>query len=283
MNFKHWLLNEETTDGQSKLMDRLKHINDTSDYSDGFGKDGKNHFLLTLYSAAMGYPKGTKIAAIANDSDFHYHLKDPDIKKLVDSLVSEGKFKILTNDNSTDSVIVGEPNAVHAVLKDIDLINSIPWNSENPRMSEKLKNAHRRNGLLLGYKPEAIEDWLAFADNLHHNVPDTIRIGSARVYLIGNTLMINGKEQKFDIKITPSQVDMLKKMGTLSTLQKENIIGIMPPKKSDFSSSPRPAGQEFIDLGIAIVLLGKDSIHLNKTVIPLSKQQVKDIKGMLEI
>ena len=70
MNFKHWL-NEENTDGQSKLMDRLKHINDTSNYSDGFGNDEGNHFLLTLYSAAMGYPKGTKIVSILN-SDLNY-------------------------------------------------------------------------------------------------------------------------------------------------------------------------------------------------------------------
>jgi hypothetical protein len=95
--------------------------------------------------------------------------------------------------------------------------------------------------------------------------------------------MINGEKQKFNIKITPDQVDMLKNMGNLSTLQKENIIGLMPPNKSDFSSSPRPAGQEFINLGVARVQLSKDSIHLNKTVIPLTKQQVQDIKDMLEI
>jgi hypothetical protein len=277
MNFKYWL-NEENTDGQSKLMDRLKHINDTSNYSDGFGNDGGSHFLLTLYSAAIGYPKGTKIVSILN-SNLNYW-KDPDVKNLMDSLVSDGKLKII---NKNENLFVGEPNAVNAIVKEWEYISKFKWDSENPRMSENLKNAHRRIGVLLGYKPDVTEDFLVHADNLHHNVPETILIGSARIYLIGNTLMINGEKQKFNIKITPDQVDMLKNMGTLSTLQKENIIGIMPPNKSDFSSSPRPAGQEFINLGVARVQLSKDSIHLNKTVIPLTKQQVQDIKDMLEI
>lgn len=279
MNFKFWLiLKEENTDGQSKLMDRLKHINDTSDYSDGFGNDGGNHFLLTLYSAAMGYPKGTKIVSLLNSSLNYW--KDPDVKNLMDSLVNDGKLKIV---KKNENLFVGERNAVDALIKELEYISKFKWDRENPRMNEKLKNAHRRIGVLLGYKPDATEDFLVHADNFHYNIPETILIGSARVYLIGNTLMINGEKQKFNIKITPDQVDMLNNMGTLSTLQKENIIGTIPPRKSDFSSSPRSAGQEFIDLGVAKVQLGKDYIYLNKTVIPLTKQQVQDIKDMLEI
>lgn len=279
MNFKKWLLKEDTN-GQAKLMAKLKQINDDSDYAEGFGKDGENHFLLTLYSAAMDYPKGTKIASLPEFVNYYHYLKDPDIKNLFDKLVKEGRLKAIEKNNV---FFLGKPSAVDQLVKDIDYIQENPINSENPKMSEELKRTHRRVGALLGYKPERTEDWFVHIDNLFHNVPETILIGSARVYLLGNTLKIYGRKNAFDVKIKPDQANMLKNMGTLSTLQKENVIGNMPPSKYDFSKSSRPAGLEFIDLGVARIQLGKDSIHLNKTKIQLTTQQVKDIKDLLEI
>lgn len=272
MNFKNWLFNKDTN-GQAKLMAKLKQINDDSDYAEGFGQDNDNHFFLTLYSAAMDYPKGTKILSLIGN-DYLNELKDPEVKKLYDKLVKEGKLKVIDKNNL---VYIGKPNAVDQALKELDYLKS------KPKDKKEIINIHRRLGTLLGYKPERIEDFFVHSDNLSYYVPDTILLGSARVYLIGNTLKIYGTEYAFDVKITPDKADMLKNMGTLSTLQKENIIGMLPPHKYDFTRSSRPAGLEFIDLGVAKIQLGKDSIHLNKTIIPLTTQQVKDIKDLLEI
>lgn len=157
---------------KQKLYSRIESMEGRTEFRNGFGADQYNECNLVLYAAMNGYPPNTKPAFLGKIHDLPdrpYQEYDPrteeyHIGELVERLTNQGKFLVIKQDWGDNGIIAGKPENVEKLAKfskTIDYRDSIHRNNQAEKARDKMLRWCKINvGLLLGYSPEAVKEYI---------------------------------------------------------------------------------------------------------------------------
>jgi hypothetical protein len=163
---------EETEQVKQKLYSRIESMKGRTEFRNGFGADQDNERNLVLYAAMNSYPPNTKPAYLGERHDLPdrpYQDYDPraeeyHLGELVERLTKQGKFLTIKKDWGDEGIIAGKPENVEKIAKfsrALDFRDSTHKNNQADRARDKMLRWCKINiGLLLGYSPEAVKEYI---------------------------------------------------------------------------------------------------------------------------
>ena len=157
---------------KQKLYDRIESMKGRTEFRNGFGADQDNEQNLVLYAAINNYPPNAKPADLGKRQDlperpyqdFDPRAEEYHLGELVERLTKQGKFLIIKEDWGDKGIIAGKPENVEKIAKfsrALDFRDSTHGNNQAEKARDKMLRWCKINiGLLLGYSPEAVKEYI---------------------------------------------------------------------------------------------------------------------------
>ena len=157
---------------KQKLYDRIESMKGRTEFRNGFGADQDNEQNLVLYAAINNYPPNAKPAYLGKRQDlperpyqdFDPRAEEYHLGELVERLTKQGKFLIIKEDWGDKGIIAGKPENVEKIAKfsrALDFRDSTHGNNQAEKARDKMLRWCKINiGLLLGYSPEAVKEYI---------------------------------------------------------------------------------------------------------------------------